>query len=121
MATAIGVSGISVVYLYVRDMKRSLAFYRDLLGVPLEGDDHWVETVFPWGTRFALHAHDGVGELSSGTVRIDFGVEDVAAAADFLRSRGVDVRATMEDDWGTAVEIVDPDGYRINLFQRPAS
>jgi catechol 2,3-dioxygenase-like lactoylglutathione lyase family enzyme len=37
------VSRISVVYLYVSDMERSAAFYRDLLGIPLEGDDDWQE------------------------------------------------------------------------------
>ena len=120
MATAVGVSGISVVYLYVSDMEGSLAFYRDLLGIPLEGDEHWAETTFPGGTRFALHAaHEGVGKLSSGTVQVDFAVDDADAAAELLRERGVEVRETMRDEWGTAVEVVDPDGYAINLFQRP--
>ena len=120
MATAVGVSSISVVYLYVRDMERSLAFYRDLLGIPLEGDEHWAETTFPGGTRFALHAtHEGVGELSSGTVKVSFGVEDADEAATMLRERGVDVREAMRDEWGTAVDVIDPDGYRISLFQRP--
>ena len=69
MATAVGVSNISVVYLYVRDMERSLAFYRDLLGIPLEGDEHWSETTFPGGARFALHeTHEGIGERSHGRV-----------------------------------------------------
>jgi len=121
MATAVGVSRISVVYLYVRDMERSLAFYRDLLGIPLAGDEHWAEAAFPGGTRFALHAaHEGVGELSSGTVHVDLEVEDADAAADVLRGQGVEVRETMRDDWGTAVEVVDPDGYTISLFQAPA-
>ena len=51
MATAVGVSGISVVYLYVRDLERSLAFYRDLLGIPLEGDEHSLFREY----RFASH------------------------------------------------------------------
>jgi lactoylglutathione lyase len=119
MATAVGVSGISVVYLYVLDMERSLSFYRDVLGIPLEGDEHWVETTFPGGERFALHAaREGVGELSSGTVHIDFEVADVDEAASLLRAQGVEVGETMHDEWGTAVEIADPDGYAINLFQR---
>jgi hypothetical protein len=31
------------------------------------------------------------------------------------------VRTTAEprDEWGTAIELVDPDGYRIYLFQPP--
>jgi lactoylglutathione lyase len=121
MATAVGVSNISVVYLYVRDMERSLAFYRDLLGIPLEGDEHWVETTFPGGTRFALHAvHEGIGELSSGTVNISLEVEDAGAAAALLRERGAEVRDAVRDSWGTVVDVVDPDGYIVSLFQRPA-
>ena len=120
MATAIGVSNISVVYLYVRDMERSLAFYRDLLGIPLEGDEHWRETTFPGGTRFALHAaHEGVGELSSGTVNVSLEVEDADAAAALLRDHGAEVREALRDSWGTAVDVVDPDGYIVSLFQRP--
>src|SRR4029453_18863141 len=77
MKTAVGVSNISVVYLYVSDMERSLAFYRDLLGIPLSGDEHWAEAAFDDGTRFALHAtHEGVGPLSSGTVRVSLEVDD---------------------------------------------
>ena len=120
MATAVGVSKISVVYLYVRDMERSLAFYRDLLGIPLEGDAHWAETTFPGGTRFALHAtHEGVGELSSGTVSVSLEVEDADEAAALLRDRGMDVREPMRDEWGTVVDVIDPDGYTVSLFQRP--
>jgi lactoylglutathione lyase len=120
MATAIGVSNISVVYLYVRDMERSLVFYRDLLGIPLEGDEYWAETTFPGGTRFALHAaHEGVGELSSGTVNVSLEVEDADAATALLREHGADVQEAVRDSWGTAVDVVDPDGYTISLFQRP--
>jgi lactoylglutathione lyase len=121
MATAVSVSNLGVVYLYVRDMERSIAFYRDLLGIPLAGDEHWAETAFPGGTRFALHAaHEGVGELSSGTVHVDFEVEDADAAAEILREHGVAVGEPLRDTWGTAVEVVDPDGYTISLFQRAA-
>jgi predicted enzyme related to lactoylglutathione lyase len=114
------VRGINVVYLYVSDMERSLAFYRDVLGVPLEGDGHWQEARLGQ-TRFALHlAHEGVDELSAGTIHLDFEVADVEAAAERLRAAGADVRETMRDEWGSAVEIADPDGYRLYLFQPPA-
>lgn len=107
-------------YLYVRDMPRALEFYRDILAIPLEGDAHWTEATFPGGTRFALHAlHDGVGAPSSGTIHLDFEVADVDAAAARLRDAGVEVRETMRDVWGTAIEVVDPDGYLIYLFEPP--
>ena len=114
------VSRVSVVYLYVSDMERSLRFYRDLLGIPLEGDDDWAEATLG-GTRFALHAtHEGIGELSAGTIHVSLEVADVDGAADRLRSEGVETRETMRDEWGTALEVVDPDGYRVYLFQPPA-
>ena len=119
MKTAVGVSNISVVYLYVRDMERSLGFYRDLLGIPLSGDEHWSEATFASGARFALHeAHDGLGELSSGTVKVSFEVPSVDEAVAFLGEHGVVVGETMREDWGTAVDVVDPDGSTITLVSR---
>jgi lactoylglutathione lyase len=113
------VRGINVVYLYVSDMERSLAFYRDLLGLPLEGGGDWQEARLG-ETRFALHlAHEEVGELSAGTIHVDFEVADIDAAAERLRAAGVEVKETMRDQWGAAVEITDPDGYRLYLFQPP--
>ena len=114
------VSRINVVYLYVRDMERSVGFYRDLLGIPLQGDDHWQEARLG-GTRFALHeAHEGSGELSSGSIHLDLEVADLEDAAERLRAAGVEVGETMRDEWGSAATVVDPDGYRIELFQPPA-
>jgi predicted enzyme related to lactoylglutathione lyase len=114
------VTRVSVVYLYVSDMERSLRFYRDLLGIPLEGDDDWTEATLG-GTRFALHAtHEGIGELSAGTIHVSLEVADVDSAAERLRAGGVETRETMRDEWGTALEVVDPDGYRVYLFQPPA-
>jgi lactoylglutathione lyase len=110
---------VSVVYLYVSDMERSLGFYRDLLGIPLEGDGDWQEATLG-GTRFALHkAREGIGELSSGTIHVSLEVADVDAAAERLRGAGVSAKETMRDDWGAAVQVVDPDGYEIYLFQPP--
>ena len=113
------VSRISVVYLYVSDMGGSASFYRDLLGIPLEGDDDWQEASLG-GVRFALHrAREGIGELSSGTVHVNLEVEDVDVAAERLRQAGVEAGETMRDDWGAALEVRDPDGYRVYLYQPP--
>jgi lactoylglutathione lyase len=114
------VRSVGVVYLYVSDMERSLRFYRDLLGIPLVGDDDWQEAALG-GTRFALHrAHEGIGGLSSGTIHISLEVADADAAAERVRSAGADVKETMRDEWGTAVQVVDPDGYELYLFQPPS-
>ena len=115
------VSRINVVYLYVRDMARSLAFYRDVLGIPLAGDERWAEATTANGVRFALHAVDGDVELGSGTLRVDFEVADVDEAAARLREHGVEVGDVERGDWGAACEFVDPDGYRLHLIELPRS
>ena len=113
------VCSVSVVYLYVSDMQRSLAFYRDLLGIPLDGDDDWQEATLG-GTRFALHkTRAGIGELSSGTIHVSLEVADADGAAERVRAAGVAVKETMRDEWGTAVQVVDPDGYEVYLYQPP--
>jgi predicted enzyme related to lactoylglutathione lyase len=111
---------LNVVYLYVSEIERSVGFYRDLLGIPLEGDDDWQEASLD-GTRFALHrTHEGIGEPSSGTIHVNLEVADLDAAAERLRAAGVEVEETMREEWGAAAKVVDPDGYELFLFQPPA-
>jgi lactoylglutathione lyase len=115
------VTRINVVYLYVRDVARSVAFYRDVLGIPLRAepaDPDWAEATLD-GVRFALHRAHGDAELGSGTVRVDLEVEDIDAAADRVRAAGVEVGEVERESWGVACEFVDPDGYRLHLFQAP--
>ena len=113
------VSRISVIYLYVSDTERSAAFYRDVLGIPLEGDGDWQEASLD-GLRFALHRmREGIGELSSGTIHVNLEVPDIDAAAERLRASGVEAGEIMRDDWGAALEVSDPDGYRLYLYQPP--
>ena len=112
---------LNVVYLYVSEMERSLGFYRDLLGIPLEGDEDWQEASLG-ETRFALHlAHEGIGPLSAGSIHVNLEVADLDAATERLHTAGVEVEETMREDWGAAARITDPDGYELYLFQPPAS
>jgi predicted enzyme related to lactoylglutathione lyase len=114
------VSGLAVVYLVVREMGRSLAFYRDVLGIPLEGDADWAEADLG-GTRFALHHwYEGADEPNGSGIHLDFKVDDIDSAIDRVRAAGFEVRETMRDEWGAACEVVDPDAYRVYLFQPPA-
>jgi catechol 2,3-dioxygenase-like lactoylglutathione lyase family enzyme len=121
MAATRLVARINVVFFYVRDLERSLAFYRDLLGIPLEKDasGNWAEATFPDGIRFALHAAPD-GELESGSVRVDFEVADIDEAAERLRAERIEVSEIEREFWGSACEVVDRDGYRIHLFQPAA-
>ena len=114
---------ISVVYLYVSDMNRSLEFYRGLLGIPLEADaedPHWAEARLEGGIRFAIHlAPTGTPPQVPGTVRLNFEVGDLEAAVARLRSAGVAPGTLEREPWGAIAELTDPDGYVVELFEPP--
>jgi predicted enzyme related to lactoylglutathione lyase len=113
------VSAIDNVHIYVRDMRRALAFYRDVLGMSFTGDEHWSEADLA-GVRFALHEwSESVSQTGSGGISVNFRVGDADAAAAQVRAAGYDVREQMREEYGISYEVVDPDGYRIYLFQKP--
>lgn len=112
--------GISVVWLYVRHVARSIAFYNEALGIPVQRhtqDADWAEYTFPNGTRFALHQAHENAEVRPGTATIDFRVDDIDAAVATLRERGVECGEIDRQPWGSACELKDPDGYRLSLYQ----
>ena len=113
------VSRIDNVHIYVRDMQRSRAFYRDVLGLPLAGDEHWMQADLD-GIRFALHAAPEGVAPEPGTAFINFEVDDADSAAEQVRAAGHEPTEVMREEYGTSFEVVDPDGYRIHLFQPPA-
>jgi catechol 2,3-dioxygenase-like lactoylglutathione lyase family enzyme len=98
------------------DMQRSLAFYRDVLGLAIARE-------FPGGTVFFLGG--GFLELSGSTdapagpaVALWLQVRDLAAAHRELA--GHVVREPRQEPWGLhEMWITDPDGTRIVLVQVP--
>lgn len=113
-------SRISAVWIYVRDMERSIRFYRDVLGLPLETDERdpqWAEAALPGGIRFAMHAAHPGAEPQPGTITVDFAIDDVDDAAARLRAAGVRVGDILREAWGSTITAYDPDGYRVSLFQ----
>ena len=117
----------------VGDLYRSLAFYRDMLGMKLlrrqdypdgrftlafvgygaERDHTVIELTHNWGTPSY--------ELGTGFGHIAIGVEDIYRTCAELRQRGTKVvREPGPMKHGTTVIafIEDPDGYRIELIQQ---
>jgi lactoylglutathione lyase len=111
----------------VSDMNRSVAFYRDLLGLKLRFQSPgWTE--FDMGTTtFALHgAMPAAGvriqseEPIAGTASIGFGVENVDRSYQELKARGVQfvMPPTDRDAEGIRLAILlDPDGLAISLAE----
>lgn len=112
------IEDISVVFLYVHDLAKSVAFYRDVLGLSFgaqQGD--WIDCEFPSGVRFAFHeAYEGREPQTPGTAVVSFAVRDLDAVADRLRNAGVSMGEVLREEFGSFLEFFDPDGYRIQLF-----
>ena|SRR5688572_21422520 len=114
---------LAVVFVYVKDIARSVAFYRDVLGIPLERDERdgdWYEHRFPSGVRFGMHtAHAGAMPQPPGSIVVDFAIDDVDTALARLERAAVQVRSVMRERWGSTIEVADPDGHRIQLYAKP--
>ena len=125
---------VGYVILFVADLERSTAFYRDVIGLPfkLRGDGY-VEFATE-GSRFGLYDRNRLGELTGQDGEapgrpggeVVFLVGDVDAEAERLRGAGVRVlKGPLDRAWGhRTLHLEDPDGFVVELAEeiprRPA-
>jgi len=109
-------------------MKRSVAFYRDTLGIPLKFESpEWTE--FATGaTTLALHGggvareYQDTGDQSktAGACSIGFNVEDVDQTYEEMKSKGMTfvMPPTQREGEGIKLAVgLDPDGLPISFAQ----
>ncbi len=118
----------------VSDMQANQAFYGEVLGIPLEGDESYLSTQHLDGVKhFALWPLSGAAQSCFGTEVwpddlpvpqgwIEFDVEDVAAATKELESKGYRVLlATRQEPWGqTVTRLLGPDGLLVGITYTPS-
>ena len=110
---------LSHIHLPVPDLSRSLAFYRDRLGLEVGyTSDSMAE--FP---AAGLVLDQEVGFKRDGAVTIGIGVDDVDSLFDELQARGVPVAEPPTDQpWGIRnFYVADPDGYVVEFEQSRTS
>ena len=110
---------------FVSDMARSVAFYRDIFGLPLRFESpEWTEFETP-GSTLALHLADGPATPSqsmapAGQCQLGFSVEDINAFHQEMIAKGVNcLQPPEEEDFGTLAEYADPDGLPISVLEQP--
>jgi lactoylglutathione lyase len=118
---------VGYVILFVADLERSVAFYRDVVGLPfrLHGDGY--AEFATRGTRFGLYDRNRLRELTGqGTEaprspggEVVFLVADVDAEAERVRAAGATILAGPVDRaWGhRTLHLADPDGFVVELAQ----
>lgn len=129
-----GIRGISHLSLSVSDLDRSLAFYRDVLALPVfvdtfegelfEGREVMLRTgslVFNLQEHQARHADDSFDPTRVGLDHLAFAVrsvEDLEAWVQRLDDSGVAHSEVRDIGFGHLVELRDPDGIQLELFAR---
>ena len=123
---------LTAVGIGVSDLERSEAFYRDVLGMKRTGTfhlDYMDEVMLAHEGRSAvvlMHYTDGsVRNYRDNPVKLVFYVTDPVGLAAKIRADGLEIthEPTPNANMGGAVICLakDPDGYVIELIQRPAA
>ena len=119
---------IGIVILGATNTARSIAFYRDKLGLALKGQNEGF--AFFDGGGVTLCLSESLARVSNpvaGATEVVFSVGDVRAAHEALRARGVEFthepRTVTGPMW--AANFNDPDGHKLSIFgpegAKPAS
>ena len=107
------------IHVAASDFSRSRRFYGETLGLPETGgfERDWVE--FGRGPVLVKVTPLRHGEVPArNQVALTLSTADLEACLTALKERGVTVtRGPMEEFTGRSAEILDPDGYRIIVFQ----
>ena len=107
------------VHVAASDFSRSRRFYGETLGLPEVGgfEKDWVE--FGLGPVLVKLTPLRPGEVPArNQVALTLSTADLEACLTALKERGVTVtRGPMEEFTGRSAEILDPDGYRMIVFQ----
>lgn len=115
--------GLHHILFEVRDIKKSLRFYRDCLGLVLTsqtGDFATLESensgIYLWEKHWGWEKVSSKGERNGAGVYLHFNVSDIVAAVDRFKTAGyVIIQEPIIYDWGTEAFVQDPDGYIIAL------
>jgi lactoylglutathione lyase len=121
-------SKVDYVMVNVSDMHRSVAFYRDTLGLRLRFESPGWSEFETGATTLALHAvaHSAGGEAATqpgpaaGTCTLGFSVPDLNSTYAELRERGVRFVTPPTDQPNEGIRLavcIDPDGLVISFAE----
>ena len=114
---------INYAIVFVSDMARSVAFYRDVFGLPLRFEStHWSEFATE-GSTLALHlaeppvpATDTGSPSAAGRCRTGFAVADIDAFHAHMLQHGVICVEAPKSVFGSRIaQYLDPDGMQISI------
>ncbi len=112
-----------VTIIYVTDMERSVAWYRELLpdATLVSSSPYWTELSLGGGASLALHAADTVERGTQVGVALTAD-RDLESLRGDLAARGVTIsRAIQDEPFGRSMVIQDPDALPIQVNEHDAA
>ena len=115
---------VGAIVFFVRELGRSVAFYRDVLGLAVEaaeGHDGPFATAAVGGLALVFLQRDvRIGESPVVVFELPGGIDD---HADALLARGVDIVVPVSEapDGGLTLDFLDPDRNVLSLYQPPGA
>lgn len=112
---------IDYAIVFVSNMKRSVEFYRDVIGISLKFETpEWTEFATE-GSTLALHRAEGgsAGDANApGTCRTGFTVPDIEAFHVRMTEHGVECVEEPRESFGAKLaQYKDPDGMRFGVSE----
>ena len=109
---------VAIVTLMVSDIEKACVFYRDVLGMEVQGDysPHWVQLQGP-GVIIGLHPGGTAGDKSD-SISVGLMVGDFDGVLSQLQSRGVEFDRVTRDERASSAYFKDPDGYWLYIMHR---
>jgi catechol 2,3-dioxygenase-like lactoylglutathione lyase family enzyme len=119
------ITGIGGVFFKAKDPKALVAWYRDVLGLPLEA---WGGALLrydaanhpPVLTWSAFPASTSYFAPSTGDFMINYAVDDMDAFLTRVQAKGVQILKRSDDANGRFAWILDPEGNKIELWEPKA-
>ncbi len=113
------VKGVDFVFYYITDLKRSLVFYRDILGLKVTQEkESWAE-LQAGSVTIAIGNFGPIKGKQEGGAAVAFAVDDVKEALEFVKSKKVPVKMDIYESGVCFMAIIlDPDGNEVMLHHR---
>jgi len=118
----VNIKKVGNVILAVKDLDKSLAFYHELIGLPIKNQRRsWID-LGTTGALISLHpaslTAEHIGSSLDNGITIGFLVGDLNSAVEELKSKGVKIyREISKREAGKNAIVLDPDDYLISLFE----
>jgi catechol 2,3-dioxygenase-like lactoylglutathione lyase family enzyme len=105
------------VFYYVTNMEASIAFYRDVLSLPLASHDYVARFDLDGVLVELVPAPPGAAVPGTGNARLCFAVSDLKETVEQLHARRIETSKIEHKKGGDLAFFRDPDGNELCLWQ----